>query len=561
MPQTISIGNQDFESIRMADDFYIDKTYFIKEWWENRDSVTLITRPRRFGKTLMLSTIEKFFSIQYADRGELFEGLQIWKQDEYRNLQGTYPVINVSFAQVKENTYEKMLKKMRMLIAELYRRYDFLLSSKKLNETDKKHFREILEEREDDIYCASAIKLLSQYLYLHYGKKVIILIDEYDTPMQEAYVSGYWDEVVLFTRGMFHDAFKSNPHLERGLMTGITRVSKESIFSDLNNLKIVSVMSDKYPDSFGFTEKEVFDALDRHGLADKKEEVKQWYDGFVFGGIKDIYNPWSICNYLDEGRLGCYWANTSSNSLINKLLKSANTDIKKMFQQLLQGEEIETEIDEQIVFNQLDENEDAIWSLLLGTGYLKLSSIDIYGMARLSITNFEVQLMLKKKVRGWFKSSDGKYNAFVRALLKGELKAMNAYMNDVALKTFSYFDTGKSPSERSEPEKFYHGFVLGLMVDLEKRYVLSSNRESGFGRYDVMLEPKNEEDDAILIEFKVIDKEEEKDLRETAQSALKQIEDMQYEQSLLAKGIDKERIRKYGFAFEGKKVVILAEER
>ena len=522
---------------------------------------TLITRPRRFGKTLMLSTIEKFFSIQYADRGELFEGLQIWKQDEYRNLQGTYPVINVSFAQVKENTYEKMLKKMRMLIAELYRRYDFLLSSKKLNETDKNHFREILEEREDDIYCASAIKLLSQYLYLHYGKKVIILIDEYDTPMQEAYVSGYWDEVVLFTRGMFHDAFKSNPHLERGLMTGITRVSKESIFSDLNNLKIVSVMSDKYPDSFGFTEKEVFDALDRHGLADKKEEVKQWYDGFVFGGIKDIYNPWSICNYLDEGRLGCYWANTSSNSLINKLLKSANTDIKKMFQQLLQGEEIETEIDEQIVFNQLDENEDAIWSLLLGTGYLKLSSIDIYGMARLSITNFEVQLMLKKMVRGWFKSSDGKYNAFVRALLKGELKAMNAYMNDVALKTFSYFDTGKSPSERSEPEKFYHGFVLGLMVDLEKRYVLSSNRESGFGRYDVMLEPKNEEDDAILIEFKVIDKEEEKDLRETAQSALKQIEDMQYEQSLLAKGIDKERIRKYGFAFEGKKVVILAEER
>ena len=570
MGRTVGIGNQDYETIRREGYFYIDKTAFIREWWESGDSVTLITRPRRFGKTLNMSMVEQFFSVNYAGRGELFEGLSIWREEKYRRIQGTYPVIALSFAKVKENTYQNARKRICRIIADLYRKFDFLLDSEKLNERDRELYRIVSADMEDYV-AAESLNALSSLLMRHYGKKVIILLDEYDTPMQEAYIDGYWEELVAFIRNLFNAAFKTNPYLERAIMTGITRVSKESIFSDLNNLKVVTTTSEKYADCFGFTEGEVFAALEEYGLSDQKQLVKDWYDGFIFGSKKDIYNPWSIINFLDDKKVGVYWANTSSNRLVGKLIREGSASVKKTFEILLSGGTLEMEIDEQIIYSQLLVKKNAVWSLLLASGYLKVldtTFVERLGRTyyKLTLTNREVHIMFESMILDWFSGNDD-YNDFIKALLLGDVKAMNTYMNRVTQEMFSYFDTGKS--NRSEPERFYHGFVLGLMVELADRYVVTSNRESGFGRYDVMLEPRRipmaasegGKDNAIILEFKVQDEEEERELTDTVTEALKQIEEKDYQASLIAKGIPGECIRKYGFAFCGKKVLIGAGER
>ncbi|WP_461883796.1 AAA family ATPase [Fusicatenibacter sp.] len=562
MARNIAIGIQDFGDLIRNQYFYVDKTSLIREWWESGDLVTLITRPRRFGKTLNMSMLEYFFSNRHKQDSHLFENLEIWNEKKYRELQGGFPVLSLSFANIKENCYGNARKKICQMLTDLYTDYSFLKETDVLEKGDLAFFDRVSVDM-DDADATMALHYLAKFLYRYYGKKVIVLLDEYDTPIQEAYVDGYWKELTSFMRGLLNASFKTNPWMERGILTGITRVSKESVFSDLNNLEVVTTTSEKYCTAFGFTEQEVFASLEECGLAKEKHQVKRWYDGFVFGNQKDIYNPWSILNFLDKGKYTTYWANTSSNSLIEKLLREGNRKMKEKFEQLLQGESVWSAIEEQIVYDQLNGNEKAVWSLLLASGYLKVVSYETYDSVpegrqpqyQLALTNFEVKLMFQEMVRGWFAGAEENYNDFIQAFLQNDIDAMNEYMNRITRTVFRYFDAAGDTSGE-EPERFYHGFVLGLLVELQNQYFLHSNRESGFGRYDVMLEPKNRNDSAYILEFKVRNRRKETTLEETLASAKQQIQEKQYATELIARGIEENRIHMYGFVFEGKQVLI-----
>ena len=568
MNKVISIGNQGFDKIRENDYFYVDKTGFIKEWWESGDDVTLITRPRRFGKTLNMDMLKCFFSNQYTGRADLFEGLSIWKEEKYRELQGQYPVIFVSFASIKADNYKDARDGIISAVYRACRVYHSIFEADGFTGSERMFFHELKtyintitpDRKMANESVFGALNYLSECLFQYYGKKAIILLDEYDTPMQEAYIHGYWEEFTGFMRSLFNATFKTNPYLERAIMTGITRVSKESMFSDLNNLNVVTMTSKEYASAFGFTEEEVFMALDNYGISREKENVKKWYDGFVIGSVKDIYNPWSITNFIKKKEYQTYWVATSSNGMVSKLIQTASSEVKTKMEELLQGGGIVENFDEQIVFNQLDVNESAIWSLLMASGYLKAVEVEYRGEEmepwyHLKITNKETQIMFARLFRAWFDMTKQAYHKFIKAMMENDLEIMNYYMNRVTQETFSYFDVGSGETGLEETERFYHGFVLGLMAEQAENYVLKSNRESGFGRYDVMMIPKKENLPAVILEFKVR-RAKEKDLEETVQMALQQIEEKNYDAELLTLGIPKEKIRHYGFAFEGKKVLI-----
>ena len=570
------LGYQDFEEVRTQHIFYIDKTDFIREWWEYADKVTLITRPRRFGKTLNMSMTECFFSNKYAGRSDLFEGLSIWEEKssdgeyKYRKLQGIFPVIFLSFANVKAASYEEMIFKFTRVITDLYNKNEYLLERNLLNEKEREYYQGI-KTGMDAKLATDAIHSIAGFMQRYYNQKVIIILDEYDTPMQDAWISGYWEETVRFFSGLFNSTFKTNEYLERGLITGITRVAKESIFTGMNNLDVITTTSSEYATDFGFTEEEVFTALDDAGLGDQKGKVKKWYDGFTFGTCTDIYNPWSIVSFIrKKGKYDTYWSNTSGNGLVNQLIQKGNAEIKQTMEDLLQDKSFEAEIDEKIVFDQLNGSANAVWSLLLATGYLKVLHVrtleeDEEGIGEegdvwytLTITNLEVRRMFRGMVKGWFGgNSEMAYSNFIKALLMNDVDGMNEFMNRIVLHSFSSFDIAKNASDDDAPERFYHGFVLGLMVELAGRFEITSNRESGFGRYDIMLTPANRErDNAYIIEFKVHKSSKEKDLAQTVANAHSQIDEKLYDAKLIADGFSPDQIRKYGFAFKGKECLI-----
>lgn len=579
MARVVSTGRQDFALMMKNKNFYVDKTKFIEEWWNDDKDVTLVTRPRRFGKTLMMSTVNCFFSNRYAGRKDLFKGLYIRKRRKMMGLQGTYPVVFLSFSDCKDSEdvngrsikgYNDMVRAIKEEISDLYGEFPEILGSNGISEAEKRKFVRIRDFEDEKQFTTAmmtdSIQFLCKLISRVSDNKPIIILDEYDTPLQEAYTSGYWPRLVKTMRAFFNKSFKTTKHFEKALVTGITRVSKESLFSDVNNFNTYSVTSDRYADCFGFTEQEVFDSLDEYGLSEKKRQVKNWYDGFVFGNLREIYNPYSIASLLNEKKFKTYWADTSSNALVSQLIRYGADGTRDDFLQLMKGDAIRCVINENVVYGTLYEQPGAIWSLLLGSGYLKAEEVMWPGendvdldkpIYTLSITNRETRLMFKDMVNAWFTTgTKGKsYDRFIEALLSYNIEGMNIFLNEVSLNSFSYFCT-----DNSSPESFWQGFIVGLLVRLQDDYILTCNRIAGYGIYDIQLKPREKSMQAFVIEVKNIDAtkkavlESDAPLKKGVKDALGQIEDNKYYTELVSEGYPV--IRKLGLAFRGQKCLI-----
>lgn len=560
----VGLGYQNFLDFVCGKRFYVDKTHFIPEWLANDARITLITRPRRFGKSMLLSTVRTFFDPMYADHPEYFEKLRVWKDEDSRSLFGTIPVISVSFGSCKGNDFAQAMRGVTLGLYNMYIQHEYLRESPKLSEEEKAEYRRIVasfsEQRTE--YVEISIQKLCELLYKHYGKFPIILMDEYDTPLLEAYTDGYWDETINTFRQLFHTTFKENDFFYRAIITGVTRISKNSLFSDLNNLEVDTVTCDAYSDCFGFTEQEVMDAFKCQDI-DTIRDVKAMYDGFTIGRHQDIYNPWSICNYMRQRELIGYWVNTSSNKLVGDIIRRHPVESKYEIERLMAGEKVHKRINEGITFQYLEGDENSLWSLLLAVGYIKAENIvrSVEGIeCDVSVTNREVMAMFKTEILGMFHNGWSAYGRFAEALLAHKMELMNEYLQTITYTSISYFDVADGPKERT-PENFYHGLVLGLIVSLRDRYRIVSNRESGRGRYDIAMYPLQENTDAFIMEFKVQDRKKETDLEQTAKNALQQIVDKNYEADLLAAGVPEERIYKLGFAFAGKDVLVVSNQK
>ncbi|MBW6410304.1 AAA family ATPase [Clostridium weizhouense] len=557
MKKTIQVGTSNFGELISCNHYFVDKSLLIKEFIENGAKVILTPRPRRFGKTLNMSMLKHFFDVEKKEENKnLFKGLKIEREEEIMNLQGEFPVIFMSFKNEKYSTFEEFKYGIKSLIIDLYRKNINLLESPKLISYDKQKFDEILSGKAEMVDYYKGLSNLMYYMNIHYNKNVMVFIDEYDIPVQESYLKGYYEDAITVIRVMLTAALKDNVYLEKALVTGILRVAKESIFSGLNNMQVHTMFSYRFNDKFGFTEDEVKELLKYYNLTEKMDEVKKWYNGYIFGG-KVIYNPWSVLNYISENKIGFmpYWINSSSNDLIKRLLSKGSEDTKKNLEELINGNSINKIVDDHIVMKEVEEDEENLWSFLTLSGYLKpVNSIVSEGKfnCELKIPNNEVLIFYKNLIEKWFKESlkNEKYNTMLKALVSGDVEIFGGFFQKFVLNNLSYFDVSGE-----EPERVYHAFVLGMIVSLSDKYEVKSNKESGYGRYDVMLIPKNSSKLGIIMEFKKIDDFMNKTMEKGIEEALNQIEENKYETELKERGISD--ILKLAIVFKGKKVKVV----
>ena len=547
----IGIGESDFKILRIKKDYYIDKTKYIKDIIDNRSKVLLITRPRRFGKTLNMSMLRYYFDCTKKDNKELFEGLKIMKQDEkYTSKLGYYPCIYLTLKDAGLQSYELMIMQLRTLLMDIYYENRYLLEEAEMAPGERNIFNKILLAEANETEIINGIKMLSKIMSNYHNKPVMLFLDEYDVPLQNAYVEGYYEKCIKFFKTFYGITFKDNPYIEKTILTGVSRVAKESIFSGANNFHVYTVLDDEFSDDFGITEKEMDKIIDDFEIQDQKEEIKKWYDGYTIGNTEGIYNPWSILNYLTDKKLIPYWVNTSSNDLIKLILKNSAT-VKEKIEQLLRDEEIEVPINLETVIVGIEKNEENIWGLLLGTGYLKVTEIvDLaHGIYKVKIPNYEIKFLFQNIIREWFndKVIGNNLNTILKDLVTLNLKEFEKKFQVLVRQMFSFMDVGENTAEN-----FYHAFVLGMLVGLKDNYYVKSNRESGFGRYDIMLEPKDKNGNSFVMEFKVLEDAEEKTIEDTIENAKKQIKERRYSEDLEERGYT--NITKMVFAFKGKEV-------
>lgn len=552
--KSLPIGISDYVRAQ-SEYYYVDKTLLIKEFLDQKPLVSLFTRPRRFGKTLNMDMLRVFFEISDEDTSIYFKDKAIWKcGDEYRSHQGKYPVIFLTFKDVKFASQEATVDKIRDLLQAEYGRHQELLKSKKIAKYEKEYFARILNGSATEVDLTSALEKLSKMLTEHYEKSPVIIIDEYDTPIQEGYSKDFYDEMVGFMRNFFSGAFKDNKNLSYGFLTGILRIAQESIFSGLNNLTVNSVMDEAYDSYFGFTDSEVHEMLEYYGLTNKETELKDWYDGYLFGST-EIYNPWSVINYISRGCIPqAYWVNTGKNEVLEDVLKAATDDITERLYALLQGERVIARIDQSVVYRSLSEDPANIYSLLLMAGYLKTPAKELQAdgayLCEVSIPNREIAVVYKSEILSHLLQigviTRTTANKIAESLYTNDFKKLQQAITEYMDKSISYYDSGA--------EGFYHGLILGLIALMDNQYKIKSNRESGDGRYDICLIPRDGKHPGIIMELKSGKGLNEEELKALSAEALNQINDKRYDAEMCRDGV--ENILKLGIAFSGKKVKI-----